>query len=75
MQGKTITTTGPTRLLAAAAVAEQEGISRTTLWRLIKAGRHPRPVHVGHLARFSSHEVDEYVADLLATRGARKGQE
>jgi len=48
----------------------QNGIkfSDTHLWRLIKAGRFPRPVKIGYRLHWSEEEIDSYIAELLARR-------
>src|SRR5262245_62676016 len=60
----------PDRVLRIREVAARTGVSRTTIWRLIKAGRFPQPFPlsspsaVGWLER----EVDEWIADRAARR-------
>lgn len=45
--------------LTTAQVADRYGISRTTVWRWIKAGRLPEPVMIGPgVKRFSITELD-----------------
>jgi predicted DNA-binding transcriptional regulator AlpA len=48
------------------------GISRTTLWRLIRAGRFPRPVQIspGRVG-FSRNARRQYVAALLEVANAK----
>jgi prophage regulatory protein len=46
--------------------------SRTHIWRLIKAGRFPRPIKMGGGARNSwvEEEIDAFIAALIAERDA-----
>ena len=49
----------------------QRGIpySDTQLWRLVKAGRFPRPIKIGGGRNaWLTTEVDQYIADRIAER-------
>jgi len=58
------------RLLSKNEVCALLGVSRSTLWRMIGAGRFPEPVELspgrkGH----PTDEVDQWIADRKAARG------
>lgn len=46
------------------------GISRSTAYRLIKQGLLPEPVKIGALTFFSERELQTWIAEKLAARGA-----
>ena len=48
-------------LIAAEEVARLMGISERTLWRLLSAGKIPKPLHVGRSARWRLAEVREWI--------------
>lgn len=55
----------PRLLFSVEEAAESLGISRTTLYELIKAGR-LCPVHIGRATRFPVDELERYVTSLSA---------
>lgn len=55
-------------LLRPREVARLESIDPATLWRRVKAGNHPPPIHIGTSARFVKSEIDIYIARLMAAR-------
>lgn len=60
------------RLLPIAAVVEKAGISRPYIWKLIKAGEFPKPVHLGKRARaWRSDEIDAWIDERTAERDKR----
>jgi predicted DNA-binding transcriptional regulator AlpA len=44
--------------------------SKPTLYRKIKAGKFPAPVHPGKSPAWPEHEIDAYILDLIAQRDA-----
>jgi prophage regulatory protein len=44
--------------------------SDTHIWRLVRAGRFPKPVKIGLRNHWVEAEVDQYIADKLAERDA-----
>lgn len=53
-------------------VLRRTGLSNSQLYRLIAAGRFPRPVSIGDRAvAFVCSEVDQWVAQRIAERGTR----
>lgn len=43
------------------------GVSRTTLWRMTKAGEFPNPIKItANLTRWHRAEVDQWIADKAA---------
>lgn len=54
-------------------VLRRTGLSNSQLYRLIAAGRFPRPVSIGDRAvAFVCSEVDQWVAQRIAERGTRE---
>ena len=52
------------RLLTRSEVETRCGIARSTIYRLMRAGRFPEPVRVGPRAvRWPEHELDAWIAD------------
>jgi excisionase family DNA binding protein len=51
----------PKRLIGVQQVAERLGCSTRHVWRILSAGLLPRPVKVGHLVRWSSTAIDEWI--------------
>jgi len=51
-------------------VCQITGLSRSTIYQQIEAGRFPRPVHLagGRAARWLRAEVEQYLADRAAER-------
>ncbi len=57
--------------LTTAQVAERYGISRTTVWRWIKAGRLPEPVLIGPgVKRFNIAALQRKDSEWAADEGA-----
>jgi prophage regulatory protein len=58
------------QILRSREVLELEGISRTTLWRRVKAGAYPRPVQItpNTIGWFRS-DVARHQAELRAAAG------
>lgn len=54
-------------------VCTRFGFSRTTLWRLIRAGSFPRPVQLSpNRTAFSDRELDAHTEKLLVQRDTKK---
>lgn len=46
-------------------VCRRAGISKTTIWRKLKAGAFPRPVYLSEQCRrWKAHELDAWIASL-----------
>ena len=56
------------RLISLRAVCDRCGISRTTVWRLMRAGQFPPSTAIGARALWSEHEIQRWIADRLAQR-------
>ena len=57
--------TNAPKLLKAREVCEMLGISRATLYRMIRQGKFPRPVKLSaDSSRWPSQEVEDYMATL-----------
>jgi prophage regulatory protein len=59
----------PDRILRWHEVRDRVGLSRTTIWRMVRRGDFPAPVplaerHVGWL----SHEIDQWIAERASRR-------
>ena len=51
-------------ILRIGRVMERTGLSRTTIWRMVKAGTFPKPVELGSRARgWRSKDVDKWLED------------
>lgn len=59
----------PERLILERERRARTGISRTTAWRLMRAGTFPKPVHIssGRVAWLES-EIDAWIAGLADAR-------
>lgn len=55
-------------LLTTDEVAKHERVTRSTIWKRVHAGDHPKPIRIGHCARFIKSEIDQYLASLIAAR-------
>jgi prophage regulatory protein len=42
--------------------------SDTHIWRLVRAGRFPKPVKIGNRNHWVEQEIDQYIADKLMQR-------
>lgn len=51
-------------------VAEIVGVSVSQVNKLIRAGRFPKPVHIGAASRWSLKEVQAWMDDMLARRAS-----
>ena len=61
----------PLRFLRARQVIERLGISKTTLWRLVRGGEFPRPLKVSKFAvAWTETEVDAYMLKIIRRRDA-----
>jgi prophage regulatory protein len=49
-------------------VMERTGLSRSTLWRLVKKGGFPPPIKIGKSARWRESDLDAWEEQLLAKR-------
>lgn len=52
------------RLLDVRGVAQAMMISERTIWKLVKLGRFPAPIHIGRTARWHAEDVARYIKDL-----------
>lgn len=58
-------------ILRTPKVQERLGVTRTTLWRWVKAGRFPKPVQLGPQAvGWLEHEIDAWLEARAAERDA-----
>jgi len=55
-------------LLTLAQLCEALSLSSTTVYKLIRSGRFPAPIRVGKLSRWSSRDVDQWIADRETER-------
>lgn len=59
------------QLLRLNEVCSKVGVSRATLYRRVREGSLPAPVHVGpRTSRWRLDEIDEYIANLPKRREA-----
>ena len=56
------------RILTVKTTCEKIGKSRTKLWELTKSGRFPQPVKIDNGIGYLEHEVDAWIAELVAKR-------
>lgn len=64
----------PTHLISMARVIELISLSRTEVYRRIKAGTFPQPVPLGPFrVAFVAAEVDGWIAERLTARDAGEG--
>lgn len=65
MSNKEPRTVDPTReLLTVKDVAVKLTISVTTVWRLIRKGDLPAPIHIGGQARWKRKDIDAFIDGL-----------
>lgn len=58
------------RLLTRPEVETRCGIARSTIYRLMRAGRFPEPVNVGQRAvRWPEHELEKWLAERPRATG------
>jgi excisionase family DNA binding protein len=63
---------GPTsqdRLIKFAEARRTLGLSKSTMYRMLERGDLPCPVKIGALTYFSERELQEWIANKLASRG------
>src|SRR5262245_56767220 len=67
--------TKPARLLRVREVSTRVGLSRTTIWRMCRDGRFPRPVQLSTAAAvgFVEAEVDAWVVEQIDRRDRQTG--
>lgn len=61
-------------LITAAEVAHLLNVSTRTLWRLLSAGRVPRPVRLGGTVRWRLDEVRNWIAEGCPDAQARENE-
>jgi len=47
-------------------------LTKVSLWRMVKAGRFPKPVKIGNENAWPEPEIDRYLEDLMAARDVAK---
>jgi predicted DNA-binding transcriptional regulator AlpA len=54
---------------------EKKGLafSDTTLWRMIRAGKFPKPTKIARRRCWDEDEIDQYIEDQLAQRDKVEG--
>lgn len=58
------------RLISGAVVSDRTSLSRTTLWRKVKAGEFPGPVRLtAHRVAWREEDVAEWIASRSDVRG------
>jgi predicted DNA-binding transcriptional regulator AlpA len=55
---------GSEKLLSVRKVAEIVSVSDRQIWRLVAGNVFPKPVHVGHSARWLSSDIEMYLGGL-----------
>ncbi len=63
----------PPRLIRLAEVMHKTGLSKTSIYAMIRAGGFPGTVHVGTASFWVESEVDQWISDRIAARDG--GQE
>jgi prophage regulatory protein len=63
----------PTKILRRRAVVERVGLSSTTIWRLVRAGRFPAPVQLSAQAiGWREHDIEAWLTSReVSPEGAR----
>lgn len=56
------------RILTVKRTCEKVGKGRTKLWELTKNGKFPKPIKIDHGVGYVEHEVDAWIASLIAAR-------
>lgn len=54
------------RLLREPVVLDKIGVSRVTLWRLVKGGNFPKKIKIGRSTLYSENAVNQWIEDLKA---------
>ena len=60
----------PASLLKLPKTLDRAALSRSALYRLLRAGQFPAPVKIGRSIAFAEAEVDAWIAAKLADRDA-----
>ena len=61
-------------ILRLPVVVKKTGLSRTTIWRMMKRGEFPQPVDLGSRARgWVSSEITGWIENRIAARDRKKG--
>ena len=45
---------------------------KVQIWRMVKAGKFPTPIKIGHRNAWLEHEIESYLAKLAAERDSKK---
>ena len=56
------------KLLSKAVTADKVGYTTQWVMELVKARKFPKPVMKGRYVNFLEHEVDDWIAEFVATR-------
>jgi predicted DNA-binding transcriptional regulator AlpA len=56
------------RILTVKQTCDKLGKGRTKLWELTKDGRFPKPIRIDGGIGYLEHEVDQWIANLVAAR-------
>ncbi len=59
------------RLLTLKGVTESAAIKRSQIYLLISRGKFPKPVKIGRASRWLESEVQQWISDQIAARGAQ----
>jgi len=60
----------PVKLLTVAEVMQRIKWHRSTIYRKVKQREFPQPVKLGTSTRWRSYEIDQFIEQLSAARGA-----
>ncbi len=59
------------RLVRPKEVMQRFGCSRVTLWRWVREGRFPAPLHPGpNFTAWTDDQIEDHIDDLIAARDA-----
>lgn len=58
----------PARFVRLPEIISRVGISRPTIYRMIKAGKFPRPIKIGHISVWSDLDIDRWVEATIENR-------
>ena len=61
-------------LLPLTEVTRRTGCAKSKIYASVREGSFPRPVKVGTASRWSSREIDEWIASQIAMRDARSAE-
>jgi predicted DNA-binding transcriptional regulator AlpA len=56
------------RLVDVRTLVRMSGMAERTIWRMVRAGAFPAPLHVGRLARWRAREYNRWVEQEAAKR-------